>query len=437
MTVAKVKLNEPLYPKYLKVNKRALVIGGGIAGMTAALEIARQGYEVHLVEKEGELGGLARRIKYTLEGDIQALLKKTKKEVKENKKIKVHLNSEVSEIEGSVGNFRTTIKTKGKQKTIEHGVVILATGAKEHVPQEYLYGKNGNVLTQLELEEKLANGGLAAKNFVMIQCVGSREAPREYCSRVCCSEAIKNGLKIKELDPEAEVYVLHRDVRTYGFYEKFYREAREKGIKFIRYDGGKPEVTMENGGLMVSVHDMLLDTKVDLRPDVLVLSSAIEANELNKDLSQKLKVPLTQDGFFLEAHMKLRPIDFATEGMFVCGTAHGPKTTYETIAQAMAAATRASTILSKDELEIDPRISEVIDENCDGCAYCIEPCPFDAVTLIEYMREGAVKKTVEVDISKCQGCGTCVATCPKKGIEVKNFRMEQLAAMIEAALVRE
>jgi heterodisulfide reductase subunit A len=188
---------------------------------------------------------------------------------------------------------------------------------------------------------------------------------------------------------------------------------------------------------MVSVHDMLLDTKVDLRPDVLVLSSAIEANELNKDLSQKLKLPLTQDGFFLEAHMKLRPIDFATEGMFVCGTAHGPKTTYETIAQAMAAATRASTILSKDELEIDPRISEVIDENCDGCAYCIEPCPFDAVTLIEYMREGAVKKTVEVDISKCQGCGTCVATCPKKGIEVKNFRMEQLAAMIEAALVRE
>ena len=239
MAVTKVKTNESLYPQYLKVNKSALIIGGGIAGMTSALQIAKQEYDVHLVEKSGELGGYAVKIKHILEGDIKDILKNTVEEVRDNKKIKVYLNSEILNVDGHVGNFKTSIKVDGTQKTIEHGVIIIATGAKEHRPQEYLYGEKENILTQLDLEEKLFNGGMNAKNFVMLQCVGSREAPRNYCSRVCCLEAVKNGLKIKETYPSSEVYVLHRDIRTYGFYEKFYRDAREKGVKFIRYDGEK------------------------------------------------------------------------------------------------------------------------------------------------------------------------------------------------------
>ncbi|MEW5693725.1 MAG: FAD-dependent oxidoreductase [Candidatus Hydrogenedentota bacterium] len=440
MAVTKVKFNDSLYPQFVEITKSALVIGGGIAGMTAGLELAGSGFSVHLVEKTGELGGLTKKIHYSADGDIVNKLNDVISKVKSNKLISVYLNSEVSAIQGSIPKFETTLKTPDGEKKISHGVIIVATGAKEYKPTEYLYGQNKNIITQMELEEKLSNNAITqqrnnANTVVMIQCVGSREAPREYCSRVCCSTAIKNALKLKEISPDINVYILHKDIRTYGFYEKLYRKARESGIIFVRFDGEKPGVNINGDTLNVSVKDIILNTTLDLPTDLVVLSSAIEANETNNDIAQKLKVPLNADNFFLEAHMKLRPVDFATEGVFVCGTAHGPKNVPETILQAMAAATRAGVILSKDKMEIEPRISEVIDANCDGCAYCIDPCPYKAITLIEYMREGLVKKTVEVDIKLCHGCGNCMATCPKRGIFVRNFKLEQLSAVVEAALM--
>lgn len=434
MAVAKVKMNESLYPQFVGVTKAALVIGGGAAGMTAALELAGQGFDVHLVEKEKEMGGLARKIHFSSDGDIAKKLEDLAASVKNHEKIKLYLNSQVTSVEGSVPKFESVIKTGEEETVVKHGTIIVATGAREYEPREYLYGENENVLTQMEFEEHLANGGIKGNDVVMIQCVGSREEPRDYCSRVCCTKAIKNALKMKELNPESNIYILHKDIRSYGFYEKLYRESREKGVIYIRYDENKPTVSANNGKLTVSVKDRLLNMDIDLPADQVVLSAAIEAPEANTDLGKLLKVPLTKHGFFLEAHMKLRPVDFATDGVFVCGTAHSPKNVPESILQAMAASTRAGVILSQDEMEIEPRISVPIDANCDGCAFCIEPCPYSAITLIEYMRKGAVKKTVDVDITLCHGCGTCMATCPKQGIFVRNFKLEQFGAMVEAAL---
>jgi len=254
---------------------------------------------------------------------------------------------------------------------------------------------------------------------------------------VCCSQAVKNALKIKEKNPRADVFILNRDIRTYGFNETYYRKARQAGVRFIRFEEGhKPEVMSANGHLAISVDDSLLDMKLKIDCDAVILSAGTAPRDDNSTLAQKLKIPLTQDGFFLEAHMKLRPVDFATDGIFLCGLAHGPKTLSESIIQASGAAARASTVLSKRQIQLEARISQVMDENCDGCAYCVDPCPYDAITLIEYMKDGAVKKTVEADPSKCRGCGVCQATCPKKGIFIRNFRLEQLSAMVEAALTK-
>jgi len=436
MAVAKSRLLEPLYPKFVDVNHDALVIGGGISGMTAALELAEQGFETYLLEKDHLLGGNLRRVKFLLNGESpQAKLESLIEEVQNHPKIHIYTGSEILNFEGSVGNFRTEFKSNGDVHEINHGVVIVATGAQEYEPTEYLYGQDERVMTQLELEEKLANGNIGAKAVVMIQCTGSREEPRVYCSRICCSEAIKNALRIKEKSPDTNVFVLYRDLRAYGFNEAYYTEARDKGVRFIRYEvDKKPEVSPDNGRLKVSVHDPILDAKININSDLLVLSAATVPRDGNKDLAQKLKLPLNEDGFFLEAHMKLRPVDFASDGIFLCGLAHSPKLVNESIAQASAAAARASTILSKQQIQLEAAISEVVDENCDGCAYCIDPCPFEAITLIDYMKDGAVKKTVESDPAKCRGCGVCQATCPKKGIFVRNFRPDQIAAMVDAAL---
>jgi heterodisulfide reductase subunit A len=434
MAVAKVKSNERLYPQYVDVVKSALVIGGGVAGMTAALELAGQGFEVHLVEKDPELGGLARKIRFSPDGDVAAKLNTLVNEVRSNSLIHLYLNSEIKSIEGSLPRFESVIQSAGEEHAVKHGVIIVATGAREFKPQEYLYGQNQKVLTQTEFEEKLAGNNLGGSDIVMIQCVGSREDPRDYCSRVCCSKAIKNALKMKELNPQANIYILHKDIRTYGFNEQSYRQAREQGVIFIRYDDVKPVVSAQNGKLKVTVKDQLLDMNLDLSADHVVLSAAVEAHESNQQLAQLLKVPLNKHGFFLEAHMKLRPVDFATDGIFVCGTAHSPKNVPESIVQAMAASTRAGVVLSQDQMEIEPRISEPIDANCDGCAFCVEPCPYQAITLIEYMRNGNVKKTVDVDITLCHGCGACMATCPKQGIMVRNFKLSQFDEVIESAL---
>jgi len=440
MAVAKAALLEPLSKSSLKVNNAAVVIGGGIAGMTAALNLADQGFKVHLVEKEPELGGNFRHIYIPLNGeDTQQKLSETVESVNSHPQIEVHTASKISTAEGSVGNFKSTIQQNGQSTDVSHGVVIVATGAEEFKPAEYLYGENPNVITQRELEERLneKNAELQkAKSVVMIQCVGSRDDERPYCSRVCCTQAVKNAIAIKEAQPETSVYILYRDMRTYGLREEHYRRAREKGVRFIRYEQDrKPEVVAKSGRLQVSCVDPVLRIPLRIDCDVTVLAAAIVPGQGVDEVAQLYKIPLNQDKFFLEAHMKLRPVDFASDGIFMCGLAHCPKSVEESIAQADAAAARAATILSKDEIEIDAVISEVVDDNCDGCAYCIDPCPYGALTLIEYMSNGSIKKTVERDGALCKGCGVCQATCPKKGIFVRGFRLEQLGAMVDAALM--
>ncbi|MBI5574952.1 MAG: FAD-dependent oxidoreductase [Deltaproteobacteria bacterium] len=441
---AKAVLLTPLRKGSVSVTKAALVIGGGVSGMTSALDLAGQGYDVYLLEKEKELGGNLRRLRYLLDGEdprreLSSLLGK----VEASDKIDVLTEAGIVKVEGSIGHFRTKVRTNGEDREIEHGVAIVATGAKEYLPKEYLYGQDERVLTQLELEERLAADGKrflagtggAPKTVVMIQCVGSRNEDRPYCSRMCCSEAVKNALKIKELSPETNVYVLYRDIRTYGFREGYYTKARQEGVAFVRFDENlKPEVAANGKGLNVGVRDTVLGFDLEIPADLVILSAGTIPNEESKALAQHFKVPLNQDGFFLEAHLKLRPVDFATDGVYLCGLAHSPKTIEESIVQAGAASAKAAVILSKDALDLEANISHVVDANCDGCAYCVDPCPFKAVTLLEYMFKGAVKKTVEINESLCKGCGTCMATCPKKGVYVRGFTLEQIGAQISAAL---
>lgn len=438
MAVAKARLLEPLEMMKVPVNKAAMVIGGGLSGMTSALELAEQGFQVYLLEKEKELGGNLKKIHYLIEGtrtqnELQSLIKK----VKEHPNIQLFAQAKIEKVDGFVGNFKTTISTNGTSKELEHGVVVIATGSKEYQPKEYLYGSDKRVMTQLELEQKLAQGGLGkeVKNVVMIQCVGSRDEERPYCSRLCCNEAVKNALKIKELSPETNVYVLYRDVRTYGFKEQYYTQARRKGVAFIRYEKDrKPEVVKAGNNLKVNVFDQTLEIPVTINADLVILSAGVVPNEDNKELGQLFKVPLNKDGFFLEAHMKLRPIDFATDGVFLTGMAHFPKAVEESIAQSQAAASRAATVLSKDSIELEGTISRVIDENCDGCAYCVSPCPYEAISLVEYVRGDTIKKFVEVNEVLCKGCGVCMATCPKEGIVVRGFKLKQIEAQLNAAL---
>jgi heterodisulfide reductase subunit A len=439
IAVAKARLLEPLHRGSLKVNNNALVIGGGIAGMTAALNLAEQGFKVHLVEKEKQLGGNSRHIYRLLDGnDLQKKLADTIQRVQSHPNIDVYMESIVSAVEGSVGNFKSTIQHNGDGRQVSHGVVIVATGAEEYKPAEYLYGQHPGVITQRTLEEWIHDDTpqlQKAKSIVMIQCVGSREKARPYCSRVCCSEAVKNAIAIKDVHPETAVYILYRDMRTYGLLEEYYREARSKGVRFIRYhEDKKPEVSAQDGRLRISCEDPVLNMPVAIDCDVVALAAAIVPGQSAEQVGKLYKIPLNQDKFFLEAHMKLRPVDFATDGVFMCGIAHCPKSVEESIAQAGAAAARAATILSKDQIELEATISQVVDENCDGCAYCIDPCPYKALTLVEYMYQGSIKKTVERDAALCKGCGVCQATCPKKGIYIAGFRLEQLGAMVTAAL---
>ncbi|HVP26439.1 MAG TPA: CoB--CoM heterodisulfide reductase iron-sulfur subunit A family protein [Candidatus Bathyarchaeia archaeon] len=427
--IAKARLLQPLKKPKCDVIPVGLVIGGGLSGMTAALELAKQGFEVHLVEKEKELGGHLRSIHYFLEKDSpQELLASTVKNVCENKNIHVHLDTQITNIEGYVGNFKTTICSNGKEKQVEHGIVIVATGAAEYKPTEYLYGSNPNVLTQHQLEELLAKGQFKAESVVMIQCVGARNEERPNCSRICCAQAIKNALKIKELSPKTEVYVLYKDIRTYGFKEDYYRDASEKGVIFIRYDDEhKPKVTKEKEKLKVTAWEPVLQTWITLKPDLLALSAATIPNEDNERLAKLLKVPLTKDGFFLEAHVKLRPVDFATDGVFLCGLAHWPKPVEESIAQACGAAARAAVVLSKKTLEVEGAVANVDENLCVSCGLCISLCPYRAISKDE---QGIAR----VNDVLCKGCGLCAASCPEKAIDMKHFSEAQVLAEAIAAL---
>jgi heterodisulfide reductase subunit A len=444
MAVAKARLLEPLQRRSVAVTKSALVIGGGLAGMTCANELADMGFDVNLVEQQKELGGHVRRVRYLIGGeDPQEQLKKIVDRTSAHKKIRLFTEATVESVQGSVGDFTTTISSNGDKTEVTHGVVVVATGAREYRPTEYLYDEDERVVTQLQLEERLARDGdwltvtkgERPKTVVMIQCVGSRDEERPYCSRICCTQAIKNALTIKEHSPETNVYILYRDVRVYGFKERFYTQARRKNVAFVRYhEQAKPLVSRNGNTLTVEVLDQTLKMPIEIAADCVVLSTGIVAKEEDAATSWLLKVPLDSTGFFLEAHMKLRPVDFATGGVFLCGLAHSAKSVEESVGQAQAAAGRAAAILSNDTLELEATISEVIDENCDGCAYCIEPCPADAITLIEYMSKGEVKKMVEVNPTACLGCGCCQATCPKKGISIRGFTLSQLSAQVEAAL---
>ncbi|HMK21683.1 MAG TPA: FAD-dependent oxidoreductase [Terriglobales bacterium] len=442
MAVAKSRLLQPLQRKHLQIKKSALVIGGGLAGMTASLSLAGQGYDVYLVEKDHQLGGNFRHVHYLFNGDRpQEELARIKSEVAQNNRIHVFTRAAIENIEGSIGDFKTRIATPAETREVTHGVVIVATGAKQYVPQEYLYGQDERVITQRELEARLAagNGFLKpngrAQTVVMIQCVGSRDPDHPYCSRVCCADAIKNALRIKSLSPETNIYVLYRDIRTYGFKETYYTKARQQGVMFMRYDEQhKPEVSQTPNGLEVVVVDQTLRMPISIAADHVVLSAGIHPHEDNRQIAQFLKVPLNSEGFFLEAHMKLRPVDFMTDGVFLCGLAHSSKTLEETILQAQAASARAGTILAQDSIELEATISHVVDEKCDGCAYCVDTCPYKAITLLEYMWQGTIKKVVDTNESICKGCGCCQATCPKDGVLIQGFTLEQIRAQIEAAL---
>jgi len=432
-TVAKARLLKPLKKPMINVTPVGLIIGGGLAGMTTALELAEQGFEVHLVERENELGGHLRKIHYLLEqtDDPQKKLIALSKAVMKNEKINVYLRAEVEEISGFVGNFKAKIrKQDGERREIENGIVVVATGAVEYKPTEYRYGKDPRVITQHELEEQIAQRQFKAKNVVMIQCVGARTDERPNCSRICCGQAIKNALKIKEVSPKTEVYVLYKDVRAYGFKEDYYREAATKGVLFVNYDEErKPQVLNEDGKLKVAFWEPVLKQEIEIHPDVVVLSAATIPNPDNKRIAEMLKVPLSKDGFFLEAHMKLRPIDFATDGVFLCGMAHWPKFIDETISQACGAAARAATILSKKTLEAEGTVSHVDENLCIGCGICISICPYKAMEKDEM----GIARVTEV---LCKGCGTCAASCPMRAITMRHFTDDQLIAQGLAVLRR-
>jgi heterodisulfide reductase subunit A len=436
MAIAKAALLEPLPTQKVEMNQKALVIGGGLTGMTAARKISEAGFEVYLVEKESQWGGKARKIHYLLDGNgVQPHLEKLIKQVEKDPRIHLFKGATVEKIEGFVGNFKTRVQDGEGAKTIDHGIIIVATGAEEYRPREFLYGQDARVLTQKELEERIAlrpQSLKGAKNVVMIQCVGSRNEERPYCSRICCSDAVKNALKLKTVSPETNLYILYRDIRTYGFKEDSYEKAREMGVLFIRYDPEQePRVEKGADGLQVIVHEPILHDDLLIETDLLVLSPGIIApREENERLSRMLKVPLNADGFFLEAHMKLRPVDFATEGIFLAGLAHSPKSIDESLSQANAAVARALTYLTKKELETIGTISEVNEKTCIGCGLCESLCPYQAIEVVVKRTVGGEKAVAQVNKVLCKGCGVCTASCRSGSIDLKGFSTEEIATQI-------
>ena len=430
MAVAKASMLEPLPQPKIPVTPAALVIGGGLSGMTAALEIAKAGYEVHLVEKEKELGGHMKRIHHTLAGvNPHETLADLKKELQDHKNIMIHLGETVEEVRGYIGNFESTLK--GGEE-IKHGAVVVASGAVEYEPKEYLCGQHPKVIKQTDLGEMLANGKLDAKSVAIIQCVGSRNDEHPNCSRICCSTAMANALKIREEHPETSVYILFRDIRTFGFAEENYNEAARQGVTFLRYDPeAPPRVRADGDGIVVEIDEQFIEETITIRPDYVVLNAAVHPNPDNKDLAQKLKVPQNKEGFFLEAHMKLRPVDFATDGIFLCGLAHSPRLIDESISQALAAAAKVNTVLSKPFIEAEGVVSVVDEDKCIGCGRCEELCEYGAPRL-EEVSPGVFKS--KVNEALCKGCGSCVVECCSRAIRSKHFRSDQIITMIEAAL---
>jgi heterodisulfide reductase subunit A len=429
MSVAKANRISPLAENSVSVTPRALIIGGGLAGMTAALNLARQGFSSHLVEKEDQLGGQARHIRETWKGeDVQAFLEKLIKEVMSEKKITVHLKSEVIGVEGFVGNFKSLLST---EEVIEHGVAILATGAEPSSTAEYLYGHNPKVTLWHELDDFLAKNPDSAKSWksaVFILCTGSRTPERPYCSRICCTSTLHRALRLKESNPTMEVFILFRDIRTYGQREDLFRQAREKGILFIRYDlENKPKVEAVNGKLQITVTDPIVGLPLVMEPDIVNLATAIIPRD-NDGLARRFKVPMNSEKFFVEAHIKLRPVDFATEGIFLCGMAHYPKPIDEAITQALAAASRAATVLSQKSIRTGGVVALINPETCIGCQSCLKVCSYEAITYDPSAHICVVNSAL------CKGCGACAATCPSGSAQLMGFGSRQLFSMIDQAI---
>ena len=440
MSVARACHLEPLQEFDLPVDKRALIVGGGVAGMTSALSIANQGHEVYLIEKEKDLGGIANKIHTTLEGlDVQAYLKDLKKKVYQHQLIHVYTNATITNATGYIGNFVTTVKSDRGIAEIKHGASVIAIGAEVYTPTEYLYGEDERVMTHIELEGKIAEGDetiTAAQSLVMIQCVGCRNEERNYCSRLCCSESVKNALLLKEKNPAMDIYVLFRDVRTYGLREDFYREAAGKGVRFIRYEPTDPPVVTpgeaEDGRsvLKVTLPDYILGKKLELDADVLALAAAVIPSKATKEMAGFFKVTLSPDGFFKEAHVKLRPVEFATDGVYLCGLAHYPKFMAETVNQSYGAAGRVLTLLSHDTVVASGSVCEVEEDKCVSCGACITACTYGAIDFYESPKG----RKARVNPVLCKGDGLCNTKCATNAIMLKHFTDDEVLSEIDAAV---
>jgi heterodisulfide reductase subunit A len=433
MAVAKAALLEPLAETELGLSPVTLVVGGGVAGMVASKTLADQGYDVHLVERTNGLGGQANFLYKTWKGeDIQDYVKRLTDDVKSHPKIHVHLSTELSEVEGFVGNFKSALTSlEGEKFQVNHGIAIIATGGHEYKPCEYLYGQDPRVLTHLELDARFIKDDPSLKNLrsvAFIQCVGSRNPQHPYCSRVCCSHSIESALELKRRNPDMAVHILYRDIRTYGEREDLFHQARQEGVLFFRYDSeNTPLVTAAYEALGIELFDHVLTRPIKIEANLLVLATAIVPPD-SLPISRFFKVPLDKDGFFSEAHVKLRPVDCAADGVFLCGLAHAPKSIDESIAQAQAAAARAVTVLAMEKIIVGGLISHIAPERCSGCLGCIHVCPFGAITF------DAEKYTVEVNPVLCKGCGACASTCPCEAPVLMGFNNSQLYAQIESAL---
>ena len=436
MAIAKVALMEPLEEAELQVDQRALVIGGGISGMATAKSLALQGYETHIVEQSSRLGGQALNIFKTYKGeDVQKELAGIIEQVENNESIHVHLNTSLSNVEGFVGNFKSILTTEGQEKTektLEHGVAVIATGATPYMPDEYSYGKDQRILTSLELDRKFIEKDPSLselENAVFIQCVGSRDSERPYCSRVCCTHSIDSALELKQKNPDMNVYILYRDIRTYGEREYIYKEAREAGVIFIRYSlERKPVVELTDGKLVIKIVDHVLGLPVEIEADLLTLATAIIPNKDSR-LANFFKVPVNDDGFYIEKHAKLGPTEFATDGVFLCGMAHYPKPVDESIAQGKAAAARAVTLLAKKNINTSGTVAMVNPANCSSCGVCVSICPYSAPSFVQ---EGPFTGKAQINPVLCKGCGLCVASCRSGALHLKGFDNNQIFAQIFA-----
>lgn len=433
--VAKARLLEPLEEIQIEVTPSALVIGGGIAGMSAALNLANQGFDVHLVEKGTELGGILLGIHklFPTNREAKELISPIIEKVKNHSRIKTYLSSRVKNVAGFIGNFNVTLDQGGEETKLNIGTIIVATGAEEFKPTgQYGYGEMSGVLTQLELEEQMKKGAVDGQNIVMINCVGARVPERPYCSRFCCLTAIKNAALIKENNPTAKVWILHRDLMTYGIeFEDYYRKAMEAGVRFIRYSLERPPEVIGNGKAEgVRVFHQLRQKEMELPSDTVVLTTPLVPRGDNEETSKMLKVPLSQEGFFLEAHLKLQPVEFATDGIFICGSARWPVEVAEAMFQAYASSAKAAIPMRRGYVKPEAITSSVNEAVCSGCAICVTMCPYSAIE----MKIENGKRLASAITALCKGCGTCGAACPSGAISMNHFKDEQILAQIEALM---